>query len=72
MSLVDESDGVRKITPDDQSIYVDRIKELNSIFDNGKADSAKSQLGLSAVPNCPQPAGTERRVDAGFQTSRVA
>jgi len=41
MTLADERDGVRKITPADQSIFVDRIRELNSIFENGDADSAK-------------------------------
>jgi hypothetical protein len=41
MSLVDERDGVRKITPADQGIYVDRIKELNSILEKGEAESTK-------------------------------
>jgi len=46
VTLVDERDGVRKITLADQGIYVDRIKELNSIFDNGGADSAKTAAWL--------------------------
>jgi hypothetical protein len=41
VTLADEHDGVRKVTPTDQTIFVERIKELNSIFDNGEADSAK-------------------------------
>jgi hypothetical protein len=39
--LADEADGVRKISASDQSIYIDRIKELDSIFGNGDADPSK-------------------------------
>ena len=39
--LADERDGVRKLTANDQGSYVDRIKELNSIFEKGDADPAK-------------------------------
>ena len=39
--LADEYDGVRKVGAVDQAIYVDRIKELNSLFENGDADPSK-------------------------------
>ena len=39
--LVDERDGVRKISAADEAVYTDRIKELNSIFENGETDPSK-------------------------------
>ena len=39
--LADEQDGVKKISAVDQSIYVDRIKELNSILENDDTDPSK-------------------------------
>lgn len=39
--LADEHDGIRKISPTDQSIYADRIKELTSIFEKGEAEPSK-------------------------------
>jgi hypothetical protein len=38
--LADEYDGIRKLNAADQAVYVDRIKELVSMFDGGKPDSA--------------------------------
>jgi len=39
--IADEHDGIRKIQATDQNVYVDRIKELNSIFENGGADPTR-------------------------------
>lgn len=39
--LVDDRDGVRKISAVEQSIYSDRIKELNSIFETKPVDQTK-------------------------------
>jgi len=41
VELVDDRDGVRKISPSEQSIFSARIKELNSIFESKKADDNK-------------------------------
>jgi hypothetical protein len=39
--LVDDRDGVRKITPSEESIFTERLNELNSIFVDRKADASK-------------------------------
>lgn len=41
VSLVDDRDGVRKISAAEQSIYSARIKELNSIFEATKVDDKR-------------------------------
>ena len=38
--LADERDGVRQISAEQQSVYSDRIKELNAIFDSNEIDNA--------------------------------
>ena len=39
--LVDDRDGVRKISPSEQSVFSARIKELNSVFEGAKPDNNK-------------------------------
>jgi hypothetical protein len=46
LALADEYDGIRKLSPADESVYVDRIKELNSIFENGDADPSQTAAWL--------------------------
>jgi hypothetical protein len=41
VDLTDDLDGVRKVTPAEQSIIESRIKELNSLFDGERPDAAK-------------------------------
>jgi len=52
--LVDDVDGVRKIDATSQSVYLDRIKELGSIFEKGDADPSK--LAAWLVRCAEQPA----------------
>jgi hypothetical protein len=41
VSLVDDRDGVRKISAAEQSVFAARINELNSIFESKKIDNKK-------------------------------
>lgn len=41
VSLVDDRDGVRKISAGEQSVFSARIKELNSIFESKKVDDKR-------------------------------
>jgi hypothetical protein len=44
--LADDRDGVRKISPVEQGVYSDRIKELNSLFETKPIDDAKVAMWL--------------------------
>jgi hypothetical protein len=63
--LVDSRDGMKKMTPDERSIYADRIKELNSIF-------SSKQPRPSAIADwlvkCAEDSAT--RLDAAFDLER--
>ncbi|HYJ91267.1 MAG TPA: hypothetical protein VEV84_08165, partial [Pyrinomonadaceae bacterium] len=39
--VTDQRDGIKKISPQDQSVYESRISELNSIFSTDKTDASK-------------------------------
>lgn len=41
LELVDQRDGIKTLSPSDETIFANRIRELNSIFANGKPQSSE-------------------------------
>jgi hypothetical protein len=65
LELVDSRDGLKKLTPDEQPVYVDRIKELKSIF---SAKQPQPSAIAAWLVRCAEDPAT--RWDAAFDLER--